>query len=74
METIQTIWVFCNYNVDAGLIGCVLLDNDDLLNKAYSLYSEESANIVNFQRDFTPTCDNGVFVFDKLIIDTGLED
>lgn len=59
------------YGVDAGIIGCILLDSIDLTNKDNDL---ELGHIYDFDHSFQPYSSEGKIHFSHLTIDTNPED
>lgn len=56
-----------DYSVDAGSIGCILLDDIDMLNESNFL---TGGNIVDFDRPFKTDSEDGVIKFGTVEIDT----
>ena len=57
-----------SYLVDAGLIGCILVN--DLVKLGSSNLSGEGGNIIDFVADFNTEYDNGKIVMGPVSIDT----
>jgi len=58
------------YSVDAGIIGCILLDTI----KNASLSDLILGSVVHITEPFIPTSVDGKLIFDRIIIDTGDEE
>jgi hypothetical protein len=56
-----------SYSVDAGLIGCILVEDIDLSDKSNFL---NGGQVVNFDRDFTTFSSGGVIRIGNVVIDT----
>lgn len=56
-----------SYGVDAGSIGCILLDDIDMLNESNFL---RGGNIIDFDQPFKVDSEDGKISFGSVVIDT----
>lgn len=62
------------YDVDAGIIGCILVSDIKLISGDWWSNDTDGGNVIEFKSDFVCECNDGVIQFGHIMIDTYADD